>query len=1353
MERYYVKRPTGKVFGPFDKNAIRLMLEGDKIGEDAQVSTDKEVWRPIAEVEAFSDILGNRTRMGQPHSSNDGATELPASKSGGGGPQLPASKSGGGGPELPTPKTSNSGAPDLPTPKGSSGGPELPTPKSKSGGPELPKSASSSSGPELPAPTSNSGGPELPKSKDSAELPRSSEENLPRSGEDNLPRSGQDNLPRSGEDNLPRSGQDNLPRSGEDNLPRSGQDNLPQSGGPDQPPPPSEPPEDDDLFGAPIEDDEDDDLFDAPAGDEESEDLFGESSGLDDDSEDLFASPELDEDSEDLFAAPDDSGGLDDDSDDLFAAPVDDSPDESHDEAFSNDQFDAGDLEDDDLFESSEMDDDDLFADTPDQQQDDDDFLGGDQGFSFLEDESEPEGDDLEDWERDIEPDAGPSGPGDDFGDDLLDDSSPEPAAEQRERSTGDAGAPPSQPPSQPPSDGPDERFRPASSGLNKDPTQQRAPSATKSKEEAVDDDKKRGLMSLVGVTAVGLLLFGGVGFGVYHAFFAEEEVVEDEGPNFVELRIDDIRTDNYRSLRSVINDAGTGDLDATNQGRLLLAKSIFLTRYNDDTIAEQADALASELASQDSDPEVAVALAANEARRAEPEATRAMAEPLVENPQVAYFAHLVMGIADAHADFEDDDFSATIEVEEDDEIDAREEGDTGEFELDSELADLGSEGDIEEGDDDADGEAEASEDDGDDDEEIEEQRRLADRASEHFDAAAGADPERASPHYWKARLALHVEDIGAATDHLESAVDAAPNHVPSRLQAGQLYYEQGQLNDAEDHLREINETLSGEASDEERAESLHLMGMVHQARQESDKAIELFTRVLVDIDSSRTDTLEALAREYERTERYEEALNLFTTGEELGQEDPDVMLGIVRFHMGLEQWRSANDKLQEGEEMFPDDARFPHNLGLLNEEQGNPREARDAFERAVEIDSDLLTAYAALARLAWELDDDAAAGDEYVREIVARASLIDARIASEVAEFYHMSQRPGLARSWNEEALNRDPNFWEARLSLARVYLDEHETEEALELLERARDEGIQDLRLSAYLADAYRQNEQYDRAIEEINNALAEDPDDEEFFFIRGRVYFDRGNYATAREDFTNAYDLDPQFHDAYYYVGRTILAEDNYSRARRAFRHVLDYQPEDGKVHYHMGRTFDAEDSRTQALDSYSEAIESDPEFVEENPGVLIRRGELFADIGRTSSAAADLERALEIEPDSSGALLAIGSLHYQEGQYDLAIDHYTEVLGDDPEYPVAQYELGMSYVHEDQEEAGIRHLQRAVQYGYDDPEIYRTMGYVYRDLNRRADALESFRTFLQETSDGEVADSTRREMLRQIDELGG
>ena len=1322
MDRYYVKRPTGKVFGPFDENAIRLMLDNNKIGGDAEVSTDKQSWQPIADVEAFGSSVDGGSGGG-------GSAELPASANNA--PDLPKSKSGSGGPQLPKPKSG-------------SGGPQLPKPKSKSGGPELPKPKSKSGGPQLPKPKAGSGGPELPKSKsDGPELPRSS----------------QDNLPQSGQDELPRSSQDNLPQSGQDELPRSSQDNLPQSDGG---PPPAEPPEDDDLFGSPIEDD-DDDLFDSPADDgldDDSDDLFGSPAGLDDDSDDLFDSPAgLDDDSDDLFDSPADEG-LDDDSDDLFGSP-DDGLDDDSDDLFGSPD-DGLDDDSDDLFGSSEPDDDDLFADDP-GDEDDDDFLGGGDSFSFLEDKDEDDADDggLEDWERDIEPTEDDGGADDDWGDDLLDDDPPtnEPSAPKPGPAAG-GGSPA-------PSPEVDEQFRPASSGI-KDPDQYGAgtgaESAKASKEDTVEADKKRGLMSLVGIILVGLLLFGGGGFGLYQAFLADDDTdVEDDGPQYVELHVDDLRSDTYNALDGLISQAETGDLDTENRARLLMAKSLFLTRYDDESVAAEASQLADELAGSD-DPTVTAALATHEGRLGEPDATRALAEPIADDPDVGFFAHLAMGIADATAHFEGEEFTQTLELDDDEATAeaAQLDSDPGDLIADDDGIDIDetTESDDEEvadedeeiadEDEEIADEDEEGEDDGEDD--AAEDRRLADRAAEHFALAAEADASSATPHFWLARLALYVDDSDDAIGHLEDAATADPGHVPSRLQAGRIYYERGDLNDAAEHLREIIDAFADEASDEERAEALHLMGMVHQARQESEEAIDLMTRAL-NADSSRTDTLQALAREYERAEKYDEALNFFTTDDNLSQEDPEVMLGIVRSYMGLERWTSAINQLEEGEEQFPDDARFPHKLGLLNEERNNLHEARDAYDRAVDIDPDILAAHTALARLAWQVDSDPRQADEHIAEIVERSDLIDAPIAASVADVYHMSEHHTLARKWNEEALRRDPNYWESRLALARIYLDEHETDQALDLLERAREEGIQDLRLSAYLADAYRQNEQFDRAIDEINQVLAEESDSAEYLFIRGLIYFDRGDYTTARENFTNAYDIDPRFHEAYFYVGRTALVDENYAQAIRIFRHVLDYQPDNGEFQYYLGRTFEAEDSTSQALDAYSQAISADPDYVEENPDVLVRRGRLLADLGRTEQAASDIERAVELDPEDTQALMAIGSVHYQEGEYEDAIEHYSEALEEDPDHPIAQYELGMSYIHEDQDELGARHLQRAVRHGYDNPDVYRTLGYLYRDLGQRSDALESFKTFLRESQDGQIAESTQNEIFRQIEDLGG
>ncbi|MFW5968058.1 MAG: zinc-ribbon domain-containing protein, partial [Persicimonas sp.] len=226
-ERYFVKRPTGKVFGPFDANAIEMMLEAGKLSKEAQVSTDRENWQHLSRVPALANFVDvpddagdsapvGSTRLGGFASSvaEDDEMDKTEVRS----PELPTPASGddsdSSGPSLPRPKSSG-GKKDSPRlPKAKKGPslpkPSLPTPKSK-------KSSAEGDGPSLPR--SKGSDEALPTSKESVDLPRSksSEAELPASSEGgNLPRpknSGQLPKPKGG-DSLPQSkGGDSLPRS------------------------------------------------------------------------------------------------------------------------------------------------------------------------------------------------------------------------------------------------------------------------------------------------------------------------------------------------------------------------------------------------------------------------------------------------------------------------------------------------------------------------------------------------------------------------------------------------------------------------------------------------------------------------------------------------------------------------------------------------------------------------------------------------------------------------------------------------------------------------------------------------------------------------------------------------------------------------------------------------------------------------------------------------------------------------------------------------------------------------------------------------------------------------------------
>ncbi|MFW5967670.1 MAG: tetratricopeptide repeat protein, partial [Persicimonas sp.] len=1229
---------------------------------------------------------------------------------------------------------------------------------------------------------------------------------------DSLPRSkGGDSLPQSkGGDSLPRSkGGDSLPQSkGDDALPTSqaseediqavleqesqaGDDNTAVAEQPDEdlfdaPDEQSFDDEDEeDLFAAPI-DEEDDDLFADP---EDDDDLFGEEDDdlfEEDDDDDLFAAPVSEEsdpfaepvgdqesdpfaepagdqesdpfaepvgDQEsDLFGEPSaEGGGLEEDSDDLFAAPIDEE-------------------DDDDLFEEASVDEAGFEEDDGGQ-----DFLSGNDSFTFLDDDR---GDDESDRAKSegLDVDDDPAGESGRWGEDLMGNAPPEASAADARATRGSGGAPSTDAPSG------DDPFRPASPGprqpASSGPGAKKDASAQTTREEAVEEDKKRGLMTMIGVPLVAILVLGGAGYGLYTTFLADSDTGSnsDQGdreakPVTVDLQT--AKTDNYGDLQGVIDEANNGELKKGQAPRLLLVQSLYLARHDDEDVAKKSDKLASKYADAEGGWE-ALARGSYEAQRAKSDAARSYLEPLVdEEDERAFFAHLFMGIGDIlaledhlgtspHGANEDvGDEAPPPEDEESDEESDEKSGEESDEEDEEKSAGEGDEKSEDEKQEEETADSEKDdEDESDKDDEAEQPgefdstaRQLASRADAELERAAKADPDSAAPLYWRGRLYHLSEEDERAIESLEAALEAAADHVASRLILGQIYHERGELNEAVEHLSKIHDDYRGLASSRERAQAYHLIGQVHTARQETVDAIDAYTEAL-NIDPERTDTLRALAEEYMTAEEYDDALNFFTSNEDLGEEDPEVMIGIVRAHMGLEEWDKAITKLEQAEEKFPKDARFPYYLGKLNRERGAFHDAAKAYERALEIDSQLLPARAALARLAWMLDEDHEEAEKHVAKISEKPDAISADVAEQVAKYYEEADRLEVAEQWYEAALERDPNHWSSRLSLARMYLDHGNTDRALELLKQARDEGIDDLRLSAYLADAYRQSDEHSKAIDQINDVIDERPKDPEYIFIRGRIYFDQGNYDTARKDFNQAYEIDPEYHEAYFFVGRTAFEEDDYQRATKIFRHVLDYVPDEGKYHYWMGRTYEAQDRPDQALDAYDKATAVDEDYGEESPMLFVRRGRLLGERGNSERGKKEVERALEIDPDMKAALTAVGDSLYGDNKYEEAIEHYRKVIEQDPEEPKVRYRLGMSLLHTDQEVEGAEHLQEAVRYGYDDPDVFKRLGYLYKDMNKNKLAIESFKEYLKRVGEEKsVPAATKREMINQIEQLGG
>jgi len=852
-----------------------------------------------------------------------------------------------------------------------------------------------------------------------------------------------------------------------------------------------------------------------------------------------------------------------------------------------------------------------------------------------------------------------------------------------------------------------------------------------------------------------------------------QKQAAANTPANSVDLSMDAVGPDTYGAVRSVLDQTDSGTVEGDDRGTLLLARALLLTRYEDPKVREAGEQLASSL-SDATGGQLAVGRGAWAASKGHAESATGYLEPLfdTDDDTIAYFAHLSAGIGEvlaadsssseqpgaedsaAEADTGDTDGGSMDKTDPADEADQPDAGDVRPQTARSDATTGESPPAASTESDSTTPAADAGQTPPDESEQrpVQASKSRADRASNHLQQAAALKQSWAAPFYWQGRLAELRRDDEQAVAHYRKGVERQNDHVASHLRLGTVLYEAGQLEAASRHVATILSELGAQAAAAETADAYHLEGDIALARSQTPDAIESFKKAL-NISTDRPDTIRTLIDTYERADEFKSALTFFSNPKTFDQKNAEILLARARAHIGLEEWSNAIDVLETGETEYPDDARFPFQLGELYMAKANSREARRAMRRAVKLDPTLLEARAALAHLAWLTDQDARVADEHVSRILEHPDAIDASVATRVAEYYTSRGVTDRAREWLEEGLNRNPNHWPARLQLAQLYLDREQTDRALDILEEAKQEGVDNIQLSAHLADAYRQSEQYDRALQAINQVLDRDPSNAKWHLIRGRIHFDRGNWETAMSNFNRARELDPQMYRATFYVGRTQYATDDYKAALKTFRGILDYRSDEGEYQDWMARTLHKLGRHQKARTHYERAIEVDQRYADRHADLYVRFSDLLVSLGYLERAKRQVDRALQIDPESLSARLARADILFEEENYDDAAQMYRKVIEKDDSRAEAHYKLGMCHLYENERSRAARALQKAIRHGYEQPDIYEKLGYIYKELGQNQEAVDAFETFLKKSDPSSLATETRREILNQIERLGG
>lgn len=180
------------------------------------------------------------------------------------------------------------------------------------------------------------------------------------------------------------------------------------------------------------------------------------------------------------------------------------------------------------------------------------------------------------------------------------------------------------------------------------------------------------------------------------------------------------------------------------------------------------------------------------------------------------------------------------------------------------------------------------------------------------------------------------------------------------------------------------------------------------------------------------------------------------------------------------------------------------------------------------------------------------------------------------------------------------DPNFIyskEVHYILAQAYLqlDNHYSNVAVRYLHKARDLGIQSLKIDEYLGIAYIRMGLYEQGVEHLLVA-SKNEQNSQFYMILGEAYAMSGNFQDARQNFLEALELstDDNVSDRIAEKLAKVYYEMGWlEESKELYMSVLKKYPDNADAYFVLGKIYEEEGRYDQARSYWLQSLRLNPQ----------------------------------------------------------------------------------------------------------------------------------------------------------------
>ncbi|UCC29610.1 MAG: tetratricopeptide repeat protein [Phycisphaerales bacterium] len=237
-------------------------------------------------------------------------------------------------------------------------------------------------------------------------------------------------------------------------------------------------------------------------------------------------------------------------------------------------------------------------------------------------------------------------------------------------------------------------------------------------------------------------------------------------------------------------------------------------------------------------------------------------------------------------------------------------------------------------------------------------------------------------------------------------------------------------------------------------------------------------------------------------------------------------------------------------------------------------------------------------------------------------------------------------------QAVNIDRDHTEALVSLALCCGIRNAPDEAVLHLQRAQTRRPHDARIGLLLAQAAKAARQQGHSIR-----------------LRADMPHDPGRDDRGIEELSRVIEADPDFVDAFLALPTERADERIFAMLLKTLKAALGRHPEHAELHYHCGRVLSRLGRNGDAINENERAVEIDPTFTR----ALIELGKLYQQTDRSADATTRLERAIAAGAEYADVYYLLGNLYRDQGQVTRARSAYRRALLINDRYEAAMEAL--------------------------------------------------------------------------------